>query len=226
MRRNHRSLGKPHGFHVCALRGMRQIDHHPQAIHLGDDFPAQRRQSIVIEVALGFARIRIGQLAVAVVGQRHVSPAPVVELLHSFESVPMGYPFSTPMTAMRRFFLCIASTSAGVSARPMLSGAIFSVKPMNRVELRHRLPVGAVKAFRRQRALADVHDHERDIHVAFDHLRQIDLRRQAHGVVAIRREIRRLDIVMSIELEDPVVNELWLWQSAPRRSIAPGWSWL
>jgi hypothetical protein len=69
---------------------MRQIDHHAQAIHLGDDFPAERRQSVVVEVALGFSRIRIGELAVAIVGQRHVSPAPVVELLHFLDIGPDG----------------------------------------------------------------------------------------------------------------------------------------
>ena len=92
---------------------------------------------------------------------------------------------------------------------------------MNGVELRDRLPVRAVKPFRRQRALADVNDHERDIHVAFDHLRQIDLRREPHLVIAIRREVRGLDIVVSVELDDAVVNQLWLWRSAPHRSVAP-----
>ncbi len=78
---------------------------------------------------------------------------------------------------------------------------------MNRVELRDGLPVCVVKPFRRQRTLADVDDHERDIHVAFHHLRQIDLRGEAHFVVAIRGEVRRLDIVVRVELEDPVVND-------------------
>ena len=100
-------------------------------------------------------------------------------------------------------------------------GRDFFSQAMNGVELRDRLPVCAVIPFRRQRALADVNDHERDIHAAFDHLRQIDLRREAHGVVAIRREVRGLDIVVSVELEDAVVNALWLWQSAPHRSFAP-----
>jgi hypothetical protein len=61
---------------------------------------------------------------------------------------------------------------------------------MNGVELGDRLLVRVIVTFRRQRALADEDDHERDIHSAFDHLRQIDLRRQPHFVVAIGREVR------------------------------------
>ena len=78
---------------------------------------------------------------------------------------------------------------------------------MHGVELGDRLAVGAVKAFRRERALADVDDHERDIHSAFDHFRQIDLRGEAHLVVAIGGEVGGLDIVVSVELQDAAVNQ-------------------
>ena len=79
-------------------------------------------------------------------------------------------------------------------------------QPVNGVELRHRLLVGVVKTFGCQRALADVNDHERHVHAAFDHLGQIDLRRQAHLVIAIRREVRRLDVVVSVERDNTFVN--------------------
>ena len=71
---------------------------------------------------------------------------------------------------------------------------------MDGVELRYSLSVGIVIPLLRQRALADIRDHERDVHAAFHHLRQVDLRGQAHGVVAVRREIGGLDIVVRVKL--------------------------
>ena len=69
---------------------MRQIDHHPQAIHLRNHFAAQRRQTIVVKIALRFSGIRIRKLAVAIVGQRHIARAPVVKLLYPFDVGPNG----------------------------------------------------------------------------------------------------------------------------------------
>ena len=77
---------------------------------------------------------------------------------------------------------------------------------MNRVEFGDGLPVGIVVAFRRERPLADVDDHEGDIHVALDHLRQINLRRQTHRVIAFRRELARLDVVVRVDLDHAIVN--------------------
>ena len=91
------------------------------------------------------------------------------------------------MTAIRRFFLCKREDVGGRQRQADVVGRDLFGEAMNGVELRDRLPVGAVEALRRQRTLADVDDHERDIHAAFDHLRQIDLRGEAHRVVAIRR---------------------------------------
>ena len=78
---------------------------------------------------------------------------------------------------------------------------------MNGIEFRDGLPIRIVVTLRRERALTDVNDHERNIHAAFDHLRDIHLRRQAHGVVALCREVRRIDIVVRIELDDAIVNQ-------------------
>ena len=86
-------------------------------------------------------------------------------------------------------------------------GRDFLCESMNGVELRDGLAIGSVKPFRCEWTLAHVHDHERDIHAAFDHLRQIDLRGEAFGVVAIRCEVGRLDIVVSVELQHVAVNQ-------------------
>ena len=69
-----------------------------------------------------------------------------------------------------------------------------------------RLTVGVRIALGRERPLPDVHDHERDVHAAFDHLRQVDLGREPHRVVALRRKQARLDVVMRVELDHSIVN--------------------
>jgi hypothetical protein len=198
--------GKPHGLHVCAFRGMRQINHHPEAIHLGDHFPAERRQSVVIEVALGFSGVRIGELAVAIVRQRHVSAAPIVELLHSLDVGPDGISILHADDGDPQVLFVQSEDICGRQRQADTVGSDLFRQAMNGVEFRHRLAIGVVVAFWRQRTLADVNDHERDIRAAFDHLRNIDLGSQAHGVVAIRGEVRWLDIVVRVELEDALVN--------------------
>jgi len=69
VRRDDRRLRKSNGFEVGAFRGMREINHHAQAIHFRDHLAAQGRQAIVVGVALGLSGIGIGKLAVAVVRQ-------------------------------------------------------------------------------------------------------------------------------------------------------------
>ena len=207
MGRDDGSLGKPHGFHVGALGGMREIDHHPEAIHFGDDLAAERRETVVVEVALGFAGIRIGELAVAVVGERHVAAAAVVELLHLFEIVADGISVLDADDGDAKVLLVQGEDVGRREREAHVIGRDLFGEAMHGIELRDRLAVGAVKAFRRERALADVDDHERDIHAAFDHFRQIDLRGETHFVVAIGREVGGLDIVVRVELEDAAVNQ-------------------
>jgi len=64
---------------------MRKIDHHAEAVHFRDDPAAQRRKSVVVEIALRFAGIGIGELAVAVMRERHVTPAAIIELLDTLQ---------------------------------------------------------------------------------------------------------------------------------------------
>ena len=77
---------------------------------------------------------------------------------------------------------------------------------MDRVKLGNRLVVRVVITFGTQGPLANVNDHEGHIHSAFDHLRQVDLRREAHRVIAIRREVSRIDIIVRVELDYPIVD--------------------
>jgi hypothetical protein len=121
-------------------------------------------------------------------------------------SSPIEYPFSIPITATLRPDAAILRTSSGVSARPILSGRQRLGQSMNGVKLRNRLLIRAVEALRRQRALAHVHDHERHVEPAFDHLGQIHLRGQAHRVVAVGREIAGTDVVVRVHRDDTLVD--------------------
>ena len=47
-----------------------------------DHLPAERRQAAPAPLVVGLAGVRIGELAVAVVRERHVAAAALVELLH------------------------------------------------------------------------------------------------------------------------------------------------
>ena len=79
---------------------------------------------------------------------------------------------------------------------------------VNGVEFGDRLLVGAVESLGRQRTLTHINDHERDVHLTFGHLWKIYLRAEAHGVVAIGGEVSRVDVVMSVELDDLVMDGL------------------
>ena len=87
----------------------------------------------------------------------------------------------------------------------IVRGNLFS-QPMDGIELRDHLLVGVVVTFWRQRPLAHVGNHERDIHAAFHHLGDVHLRGEAHGVVAFRREVGGLNIVMGIQFQNAAVN--------------------
>ena len=62
---------------------------------------------------------------------------------------------------------------------------------MNGIELRDRLLVGVVEAFRRERPLADVDDEEGGVEPAGDHLGQVDLVAEVLRVVAFGGEVGR-----------------------------------
>ena len=48
------------------------------------------REAIVVQIAGGFAGVRIGELAVAIVGERHVAAAAIVELFDALDVIADG----------------------------------------------------------------------------------------------------------------------------------------
>ena len=77
---------------------------------------------------------------------------------------------------------------------------------MDGVELLDRLLVGVGVALRRQVTLPDVDDEEGGIEPTLDHLGQVDLRRQVLRVVACRREVVGVDVVVRVESNHPLMN--------------------
>ena len=57
---------------------VRDVDHDAEPIHLGDDLFAERREPIPFP-AVALAGVRIGELIVAVVGERQIARAAIVE---------------------------------------------------------------------------------------------------------------------------------------------------
>ena len=127
-------------------------------------------------------------------------------------SVPIGIAVLHADDGDAQVLLVQREDVGGRQGKAHLVGRDLLGEAMDGVELGDGLAVGAVVAFRRQRALADVDDHERDVHAAFHHLRQIDLRGETHLVVAVRREVGGLDVVVGVELEDVGVNQLSPWR--------------
>src|SRR6478672_9751746 len=76
--------------HHRALRRVRDVHHHPEAVHFGDDALAHGGDAVLPQVAVALTSVRIRQLVVAVVGERHVAAAAVVELLDAAEVLADG----------------------------------------------------------------------------------------------------------------------------------------
>src|SRR3954471_4978929 len=113
---------------------MRDVDHDPDAVHLGDRLFAERRQPVPLP-ALALAGVRVRQLAVAVVRERNVARAAIVELLDPPEVFADWIPvldaderdLAPSRIDLARF--CSRQRQADLVGRDLLS------QPMNGVEL-------------------------------------------------------------------------------------------
>ncbi len=191
---------------------MREIDHDPPFVHLGNRLSAQLAEAVVQPLAVALAGVRIGELAVAVVGERHVAAAAIEELL---DPRHVGAERIRVLDADQRHLLSRCGNARhirGGQRKADLFGRNLAGQVLDRVELRHRLLVGAVVTCGRQRALADIDDEEGSVEAAFDHLRQVDLGVEPLGVVLLTREVVRIDVVVGIERDYAIVNRARLLQ--------------
>ena len=185
---------------------MRHIHHHPEAIHFLDGLAAHWRQPAPFPFVAGLARVRVCQLVVAVVRERHVAPAAVVEFLDAFEVRADRKPVLDADHGHLLAALRDADDVRGREGKLDVLRRDLLGEAMNRVEFSDSRAVGALVAGGAQLSLPDVDDEERDVEPALLHLGQVHLRRQAHGVVAVGRERLRIDVVVRVERDDAVVD--------------------
>src|SRR5438094_5457626 len=68
---------------------MRDVNHEADSIHLGDNLLAEGRETVAFPT-LALAGVRIGELAMAVVRQRHVARAAIKKLLDAADVLVYG----------------------------------------------------------------------------------------------------------------------------------------
>ena len=199
--------------HHRPLRRVRDVDHDSPPVHFLDDLTAERREAAPRPLVVRLAGVRVGELTVAVVRERHVPAAAVPELLHPLD---IGAERVAVLDADDGDLLAALrdprDVGGGQRELDVVRGDLLR-QTVDRVELRDRRLVRAVVSGRLKRVghlrrirLADVHDHERDVQAAGLHLRQIDLSGQVHRVVARTREVRQVDVVVRVERDDALVN--------------------
>ena len=106
---------------------MREIDHHADAVHLGQHFAAECADAVVRGILRRFAGMGIRELIVAGVRERHVAGTALVELQHARDVVTDRVPFSIPITATLRPLCARRVTSPDVRASAISFGAICPV---------------------------------------------------------------------------------------------------
>ena len=191
---------------------MGDVNHEADSIHLGDDLPAEGRETVPFPT-LVLAGVRIGELAMAVVRQRHVARAAIKKLLDSADVLAHGV---AVLDTNERDSLALRLDSAhvGRGQRQLdLVGRDLLGEPVDRVELLDGRPVGALVARRfecirilRLRGLADVNAEEHRGEAALEHLGQVHLSIEALGVVPLGGEIRYRDIAVRVERDDALVD--------------------
>ena len=215
-------LREADGFEIGAFRGVGEIDHHAEAVHFGDDLAAEGGESVVVEIAGGFARVRVGELAVAVVSEREVAAAAFVELFDAFEVEAEGVAvFDADDGDAFAFAVEAADIGGGEGEAHGVGGDGFG-EAVDGVELFDGLLVGEVVGFGGGEALADVDDEESDVHVAVGHFGEIDLGIEALEVVAGGGEVGGVDVVMGIEFQDAIVDGLGFGQEGGAGGLGEG----
>jgi hypothetical protein len=192
---------------------VREVHHDADAVHLGDDLLAEIAEAVVEPLAAGLAGVRVGELAVTVMGQRHVPGAAIVELLdalHRGRGITQGVAvLDANQGNLLAGFVDAADIGRGQRELDFVGSDLLG-QQVNGVELGHRLFIGAVVAFGRQGSLSDVDNEERGIESALAHLRQVDLIAEVLCVVAFRGEVVGVDVVVGIERDDALMNALCL----------------
>jgi len=150
--------------------------------------------------------VRVRELVVAGVREAHIPRPTLVELTHAREIGANRVPVLDPDHG---------DLATGLRDAPNIGRRLRELdllrrnllgQPVDRVELRDRLPIGVGIAGWRQRPLRHLNHEEGDVETAVAHLRQVRLRHKTTGVVALRCEVRRLEIDVRVDRQYAPVN--------------------
>ena len=155
----------------------------------------------------------VAKLVVAVVRERDVTRAALVEFFHARQIFAERV---TVLDAHERGFFTLgvdAANVVGAQGQFHLLLRDLTSEAVNRVEFFHSGSVSPLvaHAFERVRiltfpGLADVNDEEQRVETAVDHVGQIELGLAALGVVTLAGQIFGLEIDVRVENEDAIMN--------------------
>ena len=185
---------------------MRYVDHDAPLVHLGNRLAAEVAEPAMEPHVVALTCVRVGELAVAVVGERHVAAAALGKVA---DVVEVGAERVRVLDADHRDLSSGGDDTTRVVGGQRESDTIrrdLIGETVDRVELRNRLGVRVRVTLLRERALADVHDHPRHVEPTRLHVGKVDLSAQVGRVVALGREVRRIYVVVRIERDDPLVD--------------------
>ena len=185
---------------------MREIDHHADAIHLGNDFPAEHAESVVRRILRRLTGVRVGKLVVAGVREPHIPRPSLEELAYARQVGADGISVLDPDHRDRAPGLRDAGHVGGRQRQLDLFRRNLLRQPVHRIKLRHRLAIGVRVARRRQRPLRHLHDEEGHVEASVSHLRQVRLRHKTTGVVAGGGEMGGLEIDVRVDRQHSLVD--------------------
>ena len=218
--RDHRGAAVGDRLQHRRLRGVRDIDHDADAVHLGDRLPAEFAEATVLWRG---GCVRVAELRVAVVRQAHVAGAAAVELGDARQveahrvavlDADAGDQLAVGVQTLDRVGTGGEADDVAVLLRHAVDG----------VELRGRLGVGAPVGAVVQLPLVDVDDEERAVVAALAHLDEVDLRAATHRRVEpgaelvaclrvrrqfVRRQLR-VDVLVGVQGQHPRMDRIGL----------------
>ena len=167
------------------------IDHDSDPVHFGDDEFAEGREPVPFPT-IPFAGVGVRELIVAVVRQRQIPRATIIELFDSADVLADGIAILDAHQSGLFAQRVDATHVAGGHCQLHIVGSDLKNETAHRLELFNRRVVGALVACGLERirilrlpCLADVNDKEQRVKTAVVHFRQIELGFEALRVISL-----------------------------------------
>ena len=184
---------------------MGYVYHDTDSVQFGDQLFSKLIDPVINGILFGSPGLRICKLAVTVVGERHVTGAPTVKILHFRQVFPNRVGI---LDTDHNYFFAGCCDSSDVCCRQCQFYSIrrfFLGQPVNRIEFCDCRSMSVFISFRSPVTLTDINDHKRNIQTAGFHLWKIDLGVDIIGIISFLRKIIRVYIIMSIEGYHPLM---------------------